>query len=41
MTGWCPYDGEVCHHDDYCNTCDIYKKYNKEQKNNKEEGDEK
>lgn len=31
MMGWCPYDGEECHHDGYCDDCPFYKK----------EGDEK
>lgn len=21
MMGWCPYDGEECHHDGYCEDC--------------------
>ena len=21
MTGWCPYDNKVCHHDGYCKDC--------------------
>ena len=21
MMGWCPYDGEECHHDGYCDDC--------------------
>ncbi len=24
MMGWCPYDGEECHHDGYCKDCDVY-----------------
>lgn len=28
--GWCPYDGEECHHDGYCKDCP----------HNKKEGDE-
>lgn len=31
MMGWCPYDGEECHHDGYCDDCP----------HNKKEGDEK
>lgn len=26
MMGWCPYDGEECHHDGYCEDCPHYKK---------------
>lgn len=26
MMGWCPYDGEECHHDGYCEDCEHYKK---------------
>ena len=22
MMGWCPYDGEECHHDGYCEDCE-------------------
>ena len=23
MMGWCPIDGEECHHDGYCDDCEI------------------
>lgn len=26
MMGWCPYDGEECHHDGYCDDCEHYKR---------------
>ena len=26
MMGWCPYDGEECHHDGYCEDCPHNKK---------------
>lgn len=26
MMGWCPYDGEECHHDGYCEDCSYSKK---------------
>lgn len=26
MMGWCPYDGEECHHDGYCDDCPHNKK---------------
>ena len=28
--GWCPYDGEECHHDGYCDDCPHNKKEKKE-----------
>lgn len=30
MMGWCPYDGEECHHDGYCDGCEHYKKEGEE-----------
>lgn len=29
MMGWCPYDGEICHYDDYCSNCPHKLKSNK------------
>lgn len=23
MMGWCPHDGEECHHDGYCEDCPV------------------
>lgn len=33
MMGWCPYDGEECHHDGYCKDCP----HNKEKEGEKNE----
>lgn len=30
MMGWCPYDGEECHHDGYCDDCEHKKEDKKE-----------
>lgn len=33
MMGWCPYDGEECHHDGYCKDCAYSKKEEKKCEN--------
>lgn len=38
MMGWCPYDGEECHHDGYCKDC-LHNKYEEFYSNREKEGE--